>query len=140
MRSAGWVLGSDSAVVATAAAVARGAAAGAAVGVGGTGGLVGREGGGAGARRVGGFMWLLVLQHPRDALCLFSQERNFSQVGDISQVFSQERDFPTRKGGEHNLWHQVEPWLTARYDAYNVQIENKMSGLTYTDVQPNSTD
>lgn len=34
----------------------------------GTGVLVGREGGGAGARRVGGFMWLLGLRHCREAV------------------------------------------------------------------------
>ena len=52
------------------AAVTGAAAAGAAVDVGGMGALVGRDGGGAGARRVGGFMWLLGLQGRRDGLCL----------------------------------------------------------------------
>ena len=52
------------------AAVTDVAAAETAVDVGGMGALVGRDGGGAGARRVGGFMWLLGLQGRRDGLCL----------------------------------------------------------------------
>ena len=65
--SADWPPGTGTAVI---AAVTDAAAAETAVDVGGMGALVGRDGGGAGARRVGGFMWLLGLQGRRDGLCL----------------------------------------------------------------------
>lgn len=74
LQSADLASGIRTAVIAAAAAVTGGAAAGIAVVAAGIGALVGREGGGAGARRVGGFMWLLVLQSPRDELCLGSKE------------------------------------------------------------------
>ena len=105
-------------MVAAAAAVARGAAAGAAVGVGGTGGLVGREGGGAGARRVGCFMWLLVLQDPRDALCL--NMRDFSPANEVNTICAL--------------------GLQKDYDAHMVQIESNMCEFMHRRLQADATD
>ena len=73
LQSADWASDIRTAVTAAAAAVTGAAAAGTAVDAAGVGALVGRKDGGAGARRVGGFMWLLVLQGPRDGLCLGSR-------------------------------------------------------------------